>query len=137
MILTSVQINAVVDWWAVQIQHPKFQTLSSEERQQQETAPVAMAEMMANMLVKDLSEQQIEDFKSALKALLETKEESTPYSLCLSCDYGPDYTLAMAASTAGVSSHNFPWKTVMSFEEDGTITAKVGYGQPYEQVYPV
>lgn len=128
--LTENQIDSAVEFWAKQVQHPRFRTLSSEERQMKETEPVAMAEMMANMLVKEVSIDTIAKFKKLLKESLLDQRENM---ISLNVDYAPDTFLSGVGSAAGIPGHNWPWKTNLWFEK-GKVFASCGYGGPQEDV---
>ena len=54
----------------------------------------------------------------------------------LCSDYGPDMTLLEAAQEAGISPHNFPWKTNMYFDrEKEEIIVSDGYRAPWETIW--
>lgn len=54
----------------------------------------------------------------------------------LSCDYGPDMTMLKAAQEAGISPHNFPWKTHMYFDhEKMEIVVSDGYRAPWKMIW--
>ena len=88
--------------------------------------------MMAALLVEPVANDARQRFVDALKSEL-AQDGFNPY-LGLGVDYHPDSTLALAAIQAEVSMNNFPWKTRMRFDEDGTVEASCGYGQPVEEI---
>lgn len=131
MRLTAEQIDKAVNWWAKQLGSPTFKTLSNEERSDPSTAPAAIAEGMAMMLAKDITYEQGEVFKTALRESL-TGRDVMRWEL--SVDYSPTNTLGDAAQKAGIPLTNFPWKTNMSFGDDGSVKVALGYRSPYEQI---
>ncbi len=124
MELTDGQIQAAVNWWADKVARPKMDN--------GDDSPAGGIGMMLGMLlVKPVASEQQEVFKAALSKKL--KENGTPW---LSVDYGPDRLLGEAMEEAGISLHNAPWKTSMSFY-DGKVTVSYGYGAPSVQIYPL
>ncbi len=121
--LTKQQIDSAVEFWAEQVQHPQFRTLSSEERRQRETEPAAMAEMMASMLAKEVPGDAI----TAIKKILKQRLSDFPPGDGLHVDYAPEEFLSLAGTEAGIPQHNWPWKTNMWFEDGETIVS-CGYG---------
>ena len=84
------------------------------------------------MLVKPVVGNEREQFIIALREELQA-ENYNPYR-GLSVDYHPCPPLHKAAKKAGISLDNFPWKTRMSFDEDGTVRATLGYDEPFEEL---
>jgi hypothetical protein len=130
-VLSEEQIEKAVNWWADQIQNPRYQTLSSEERKDPATLPAAGAEALmtkaaANM--PKLGPEQIDTFKKALASIL--RRENPRY---IRVDYDPDIYLAGAADEASISHLLFSWKTSMLFENGG-VRAGVGYGTLLETI---
>jgi len=122
--LTDEQIEKAVNWWSEKIQAPSFSALSSAERQMENNRPVAMAEMQAQSLVKDISSKSIDRFKAVLKRNLNQSNGR----VSLSVDYHPSKMLSESAKEAGIPLTNFPWKTSMQFHDDGSTTVRCGYG---------
>jgi hypothetical protein len=129
--LTDEQIEKAVNWWAERIACPKFDGLSQEERKDPANRSYQMAEVMASMLVEPIDNSVSDKFKAELRKQLEN--DYNPYH-GLHVDYGPDLILGNAAQAAGVSAHNFPWKTSMYFGEDGTVKVRSGYSAPMETI---
>jgi hypothetical protein len=127
--LTEEQIEKAAQWWADRVCAPTFDGLSNEERKKPTNRGYQMAELMAAILTEPVEADQREKFIAALKEELQS-ELYNPWQ-GLGVDYGPDSVLARAAEKAGVSTHNFPWKTHMGFDEDGTVKAACGYGAPF------
>ena len=115
-------------WWAARVKRPQFSALSQGERRAGNDRAMEWAELMAHLLVEEVSDQQIQTFKQALAESLLPK---TGW-FSIGVDYGPDEILSDAAQKAGISGHNFPWKTHMTIEADGEINAACGYGSPWE-----
>lgn len=130
--LTDEQAEKAAQWWANRVCAPIFNGLSDEERKNPRNTAYQMAEVMATMAVEPVSDSKREKFIAALKTELQA-EKYNPY-WGLSVDYGPCATLHHAAKKAGVPQTNFPWKTNMSFREDGTVAVSMGYATPYESI---
>lgn len=132
--LTEEQIEKAVDWWASAIEHPKFDGLSQEERRDPKNDSYQLGEMMATVASKTKTSEQIEKFKLALASLL-SSDNFNPYH-GLHVDYGPDMTLASAASAAGIDTSitSFPWKTNMWFNDEGNVDVRAGYGAKVEKL---
>ncbi len=118
--LTNEQIEAAVNWWANAIRNPKFDDGD-------DGSGGGMAMMMATLARKSPNEDEIEAFKVALAEEL-CSNENVAY-LGLSCDYGPDGTLADALQKAGMDV-SLPWKTNMNFR-DGKVSVSHGYRAEY------
>ena len=130
--LTDEQIEKAVEWWADQVCAPEFDGLSDGERRDPSNAAYQMAEIMASMSVKPIDKDQRQHFKDALA---EGLQDPNFNPFCgLGVDYHPDRTLAAAAEKAGIPLTNFPWKTHMSFSEDGSVSASAGYGNPRQTI---
>lgn len=130
--LTEEQIEKAIEWWADQVCAPEFDGLSDEERQDPRNVNYQTAEVMASMLVKPVDKDQRQKFKDALREGLQAPDFNPFWGL--SVDYHPDRTLSRAAEKASISSNNFPWKTRMSFSEDGSVSASAGYGNPGQTI---
>lgn len=119
--------QAAAKWWTEQIQKPRFKNLSAGEERANPQA--GLAGIMATLLVTEQSEEELAKFEEELTAsLLRDK----PYFLGV--DYGPGLTLYEAAEKAGISPHNFPWKTGMWADED-SVRVSLGYQGPIEVIW--
>lgn len=130
--LTEEQIEKAAKWWADRICAPVFDGLSDAERKNPVNATYQFAEMFVSISVESVDNDRREQFMAAIKEELRDPEYNPWWGLGV--DYHPDRYLANAAVEAGISTHNFPWKTHMSFTEDGEVKAKLGYGNPNEVV---
>ena len=130
--LTAIQIAKATEWWADRVCAPRFDGLSEAERGDPANDSYQFAEMLAAMSTVPIDEDQRGKFIAALQEELKA-EGYKPY-LGLSVDYHPCQELARAAKEAGVPSKNFPWKTSMYFDADGTVKAACGYGKPVEML---
>lgn len=130
--LTEEQIDKAASWWADRVCSPRFDGLSDRERQDPANRSYQMAEIMAAMMTERVDDDKREAFIQALSDELRS-DDYNPW-VGLHVDYHPGPELARAASAAGISHHNFPWKTGLSFYEDGTVKAACGYGQPCEEL---
>jgi len=124
--LTEEQIEKAVEWWADRVCAPVFSGLSATDRADPVNDAYQMAEMMATIAVKPVDDSKRQAFIDALKEELSSPDYNS--WMGLGVDYGPDLVLARAAEKAGISISNFPWKTHMSFLEDGKVKAAMGYG---------
>jgi hypothetical protein len=113
--LTSEQIQKAADWWSEVIQKPKFDNGVK-------TLVEGMAGLLQLKLVQPVEESQVQVFKGALTGLLLKKPVYKIY-----CDYHPDETLCKALDIANISRHNCPWKTTMTFNEEGEVFVTYGY----------
>lgn len=124
--LTEEQIEKAAEWWADKVCKPVFSGLSEAERQDPVNNAYQMGEMMAASLVEDVDNDKRRAFIDALKEELSSPDYNQWWGL--NVDYNPDRVLSRAAEKAGIPSGNFPWKTHMSFSEDGKVKAAMGYG---------
>jgi hypothetical protein len=98
-----------------------------------------MACALADQLSKPITDEQLEVFEAELTKILEV-ETSYHHYVMLTVDYNPCMMLYDAAKAAGISEHNFPYKTdVIVMNRDGEYTVQVsdGYGRSYETLNPV
>ena len=114
------------NWWANTLVDPRF-----------DNGEIGLATVLARSAVKDISDQQLDEFKSLLKEyiLTEVDKLTTPEAtFILSCDYGPDANLNRIASQCLISELNFPWKTTMWIGKD-FCQVKYGYSMYIEYLY--
>ena len=121
-------IDAAVNWWSERVTGKC--THDNGDRSETST----FAGLLADLMIEPVSNQDtIKQYKESLtKHILKASGKSN--NLCLSCDYSPDFILATAAKEAGISLHNYPWKTTMLIT-DKEIKVSEGYGQPYQTIY--
>ena len=121
-------IEIAVNWWSERVTGKCVH----DNGDRSETS--AFAGLLADCMIEPVSNQDIINrYKESLaKHIL--KASGNCKELCLSCDYSPDYILATAAKEAGISVHNYPWKTSMILSEK-EIKVSEGYGQPYWTIY--
>jgi len=130
--LTELQVTKATEWWADRICSPVFDGLSKEERRDPANEPYRLAEMLATMSIKPVGGNQREKFIAALREEIEAESYNSLFGL--SVDYHPCRELAQAAKEAEIPRSNFPWKTYMHFDADGTVKAACGYGKPLETI---
>ena len=123
--LTDEQIEKAVNWWAERIEQPTFDAGA-------DSPEMKLAEAMATMLTSTVAEGCIEKFKNELCRALKD-EDYNPWD-GLHTDYGPDRTLSEVATASGVDTNNYPWKTNMYFEDDGSVRVSLGYGATLEDL---
>jgi hypothetical protein len=126
MKLTNEQIEKAVVWWADRVAKPTFRALNDEERKSPGNDGMKFAELLATMNVLPVTQEQRVKFMDALRAQLEIESMFGVLDY-LSVDYGPCTVLSNAAKIAEISENNFPWKTNMWFNDDGTVTVSLGY----------
>lgn len=124
--LTEEQIEKAAEWWADRVCAPTFSGLSDEERKDPVNKAYQMAEVMTAMSVESITDDKRAGFIAALKEELRGSDYNSWQGLGV--DYGPDRYLVKAAEKAGIPGGNFPWKTHMSFSEDGKVKVSLGYG---------
>ena len=95
----------------------------------------AFANLFADLLATPATEAQLNVFERALTVGIEEEykkylEDRTFPSIHIGCDYSPDNVLTVAAYKAGISIHNFPYKTHMLISKNEVQVAD-GYGTPY------
>lgn len=109
-----------------------------------------MAMLMADMLAKPVVEDELATFQRELEAGIAKDMEERPNVIkSWECDYSPCDVLAKAAEKAGISHHNFPYKTdlmiknvgvldagAQSFLDDYVVKVSEGYAQPYMEIEP-
>lgn len=130
--LTEEQVEKAAEWWADRVCAPVFDGLSDEERKDSVNDTYQIVEFLASTFVESVDNDQRRRFVVALKEELQDPEYNPWWGLGV--DYHPDRYLASAAEKAGISDHNFPWKTHLGFTEDGKVTASLGYGNPSEVI---
>lgn len=121
-------IKTAVEWWAKKL----------EERAPHDNGDTSITSMFAmsfaDMLMKPVTQEQIDIFKNTLTAKL-TDQFDNPYSLFLSVDYHPCLELSEAAEAAGIPDANFPYKTHMHIDSKlNKISVSDGYAQPYVEL---
>jgi len=121
-------IETAVNWWSERVTGKC--THDNGDRSNTST----FAGLFADLMIEPTNDQSIIDTykKSLTNHILKASGKSN--NLCLSCDYSPDFILSMAAKEAGISLHNYPWKTTMLIT-DKEIKVSEGYGQPYQTIY--
>lgn len=121
-------IEIAVNWWAERVTGKYLH----DNGDRSETS--AFAGLLADCMIEPVSNQDmIKRYKESLTNHI-LKASGNSNNLYLSCDYSPDYILATAAKEAGISLHNYPWKTTMIIT-DKEIKISEGYGQPYQTIY--
>lgn len=128
MKISKEAATAAAEWWAAKIGGD----IHHDNGDDSFAGFIAM--FMADSLAKPVTEKQIEAFKEALIASLTDSRNERIVSLGLDCDYSPCTILRNAAMEAGISEHNFPYKTSMYFDERG-IRVFDGYGSSPETIY--
>lgn len=128
--ITEEVAKAAAEWWADKISgEVKF-----DNGDDSMNGVICM--VMAQSLVKSVTEVQKDSFvKNLAENIVKEQVE------ILDVDYHPDKWLSEAARASGISSNNFPWKTVMWIVEDEEtreikVLVKEGYGAERQQIYP-
>lgn len=121
-------IEIAVNWWSERVTGKCVH----DNGDRSETS--AFAGLLADCMIEPVSNQDIINLYKESLAKHILKASGNSKELCLSCDYSPDYILATAAKEAGISVHNYPWKTSMILSEK-EIKVSEGYGQPYWTIY--
>lgn len=119
--LTLEQIDVACNWWADALCNPKFDNGDS-------SMAGMITQNLAQNCVKPVSEESRNLFIEKFSELLSSKYSCDVY---IAVDYHPRCQLAAAMKYAGISVHNAPCKTAMSFDGGG-VTVWYGYGQPAE-----
>ena len=133
MKLTEQQVEKSLKWWLDVLSNPKFD--NGEKR-----GPSVMASMLASMNTEPLTGEQKDAFSSVFREhmskenpfYLEKEDRHLPKNL--SVDYGPNVLLSMLMQKAGISESNAPWKTTVSFQDDGTVRVSYGYSAPWVEL---
>lgn len=126
--LTNEQIEAAVAWWCKVLRNPKYDNLGPTRGQDpEETRVNEMSSLLAMMLPKSDSSV-IDKFGNELRNKFQ--RDAAPY--CIGVDYGPDGFLGEAAKKSGMKTE-FPWKTIMWFENGG-VQVRYGYGAKEEEI---
>ncbi len=121
-------LEIVTNWWA-----DKISGNVRHDNGALNEAPSAMACILADLLVKPITEEQLETFKAVLEERL-IEQLSSRGRVDLYCDYGPDIFLREAAEKANIPTVNFPFKTGMYIEYNGDVRVKEGYACPYTTI---
>ena len=116
------------EWWADRVAAPKF-----DNRDKSTAGFMGMA--LASMLVKPVEEGSREKFISALSEIIFREfDNMVGRKMTLGVDYGPDRNICEAAEVAGISTNNFPWKTVMWIGEN-RVSVRCGYRADEQFLY--
>lgn len=119
--ITNKQIDIACDWWANSFVDPVH-----------DNGGDPFAGIVAGMLARQstITDEQVATFKAALASNIVAQNFTNPWHASLSSDYGPDNIVGNAMEVAGINSSRCPWKTRMTFEEDGTVSVSCGYHAP-------
>ena len=122
---------AAAQWWGNKVH-------SNTVHRNGDDSPVGgMATILAGLLNEPVSEEVHDKFVDILTKKILEADRITSWDL--DCDYGPSAFLAEAAKEAGISPHNFPWKTTMYILDgiDGGVEISVrdGYQAPRVTIY--
>lgn len=137
---TQTAPRAAAEWWAKQIANPTFRTTSAEE-DRASTSEEFRITLLGNYLAHRLADQhpvttgQLATFTSALEAIISRDTDDRGWHYGLHVDYHPDHSLTEAANTAGINESRFPYKTHLWLHQNGTVTARLGYGAPEQLVW--
>ncbi|TMP51432.1 hypothetical protein [Pseudoalteromonas sp. S1688] len=134
---TNILIEKAVDIWCNALKNPRFDNGDS-------SLTGAMTNSMANELIGKAIENEpdldkkILFFKEYLTADLieKSKNEASYFWASLSCDYGPDKNLQLAADKAGIPYNLFSAKSNVYINET-FLEAKFGYGVNNTCYYPL
>lgn len=124
MNLTKETIEKAVSWWAGKL-------IDSQPHSNGDLGFSSVVEcFLADAARQDVTLDQLNVFKKALGKRIEEAAKERIFNLSIVCDYGPCKMLADAANEAGISTANFPFKTVMFLSEKEGIVVRDGYGAP-------
>jgi len=99
--------KAAAEWWASKIDGHQYHDNGDHSPEG------FLGMMMADMLNEPVDQEALDKFKEALVEKL-TAENDGRHSIDYLCsDYGPEGVLLSAAQHAGISPHNFPFKTMV------------------------
>lgn len=126
MILTPEQIEKAVEWWAKDIQNPRYKQIKPAN----ETEHTIRASALHNINFQNLPELKIKEFKSSLRDHL-IKHDSPNK---LEVDFHPSGYLEDVSYTVGIPEANFSIKTEMIFHYNGTVSVSHGFGEPYLKI---
>ena len=111
MNLTEETIEKAVSWWAGKLID------SQPHSNGDDSINSVMACFIADAKRQDVTLDQLNVFKKALSKHIKEGATERIFNLSIVCDYGPCKMLADAANEAGISTANFPFKTVMFLSE--------------------
>lgn len=137
MLLIDKLINKAVDIWCEALKQPKFDNGDN-------SLAGSITNSMANELIAKTIESESEldkkilIFKECLTANLieKSKKEGRYFWGALSCDYGPDQNLQLAADKAGIPYKLFSAKSSVHIN-DAFLEASFGYGVNSINYYPL
>jgi hypothetical protein len=115
------------NWWAKNIKSPTFDNGD-------ESKNGFMMSLMMKSLVKEVTEDQLDKFKSKLAEYIENELNKKSYNISIGVDYHPCKTLYDIAELCEISVDNFPIKTNMTINRT-CILSSLGYGGRYEVLY--
>lgn len=126
-------IDTAVNWWAEKVTGLHHHDNGDRSKQS------ALGMMMADILMKPVSEDQAEVFKRTLKnIIIEEFDHCDHLRLLLfvelGCDYFPNELLRRAEEAAEIPVLNFPFKTWMKITETEVMVYD-GYAAPQEIIY--
>ena len=121
--------KAAAEWWAAKIDGSGHHDNGARDLSN------VLAGMLADTMIEMPNNEAITKFKDILSDKLLYCERYEHFHL--GCDYGPCKLLANSAKEAGVSCHNFPWKTDMRIDTDkNQVLVSDGYRAPWEKIWP-
>ena len=134
-VLTRESARVAAKWWA-----DKVSSLPHHDNGAGDAGSL-LAGILADTMNEEVMLNQRNHFIDILTEKL-LEENDSPYGTIhfnsiLSCDYSPSRFLSDIAKEAGISRHNFPWKTFMYVHDDGHITVSDGYRSPHVQIWPI
>lgn len=123
-------IIIAVEWWA-----GKLSAKAPHSNGDNAQASI-FACLLADMGMKTVTDEQLNIFKSELKARIENEIGNRWREVYLGVDYNPSPNLREAAKQAGISEFNFPYKTdlYIKWDDNGEYSVYVydGYRSPRE-----
>lgn len=123
-------IETAVNWWV-----EKLKSKPCHDNGDNSLASI-MACIIADKSMTDISEEQLDTFKTELKAYIEHTLDKYRF-VDLYSDYGPGVGLHEAAKKANINTINFPYKTGVKIDKNGDnyrVLACEGYGCGYTEI---
>jgi hypothetical protein len=126
--LTKETIEKAASWWAGKL-------IDNQPHSNGDLGFSSVVEcFLADAARQDVTLDQLNIFKKILEKLIGEAAKENILGISIECDYRPCKMLEVAAKEAGISTANFPFKTMMFLSEKEGVVVRDGYGAPFTRI---